>query len=41
MRDITIIYDDATNSALGIDYDDITIAPTPAPAAVAAAPSYG
>jgi len=36
-RDSTTIYDDATNSALGIDYDDITIAPAPA----AAAPSYG
>lgn len=41
-RDSTTIYDDATNSALGIDYDDITIAPAPAPApAAAAAPSYG
>src|SRR5260221_8344808 len=32
---------DTTNPALGIDYDDITIAPAPAPAAAAAAPSYG
>ena len=41
MRDITTIYEDATNPALGIDYDAITIAPAPAPAAAAAAPSYG
>ena len=40
-RDSTTIYDDATNSALGIDYDDITIAPAPAPAPAAVAPSYG
>src|SRR5260221_6941300 len=32
---------DTTNPALGIDYNDITIAPAPAPAATAAAPSYG
>jgi len=40
-RESTTVYDDATNSALGIDYDDITIAPAPAPAPAAAAPSYG
>ena len=38
-RESTTIYDDATNSALGIDYDDITIAPAPAPAVTT--PSYG
>ena len=40
-RDSTTIYDDATNSALGIDYDDITIAPAPAPAAQVVPPTYG
>ena len=38
-RDSTTIYDDATNSALGIDYDDITIAPAPTAAVVS--PTYG
>jgi hypothetical protein len=37
-RDSTTIYDDAANSALDIDYDDLTVAPSPAIPAVYARP---